>query len=146
MLIVLDTNVIVSSLLKRNSNPAIILNTALAGNIQLAIDTRIFEEYTEVLHRPRLNIPLSQADSILRFIAYSALWIRCEPVAFQQDLINDPGDLPFAEVAICSHAEVLITGNMKHFAFMPHSGSKVLLPHEFVTEYRHIINGKSESD
>jgi uncharacterized protein len=138
MLIVLDTNVLVSSLLKRNSNPAIILNAVLEGKIRLAIDERIFEEYTQVLHRPRLNILPAQADSTLRFIAYSALWVQSQPVEFQQDLINDPGDLPFAEIAICSHAEVLITGNMKHFAFMSNSGIKVLLPQEFLADYKHI--------
>ena len=57
---------------------------------------------------------------------------------FQQDLINGPGDLPFAEIAICSHAEVLITGNLKHFAFMSNSGIKVLLPQEFLADYKHI--------
>jgi putative PIN family toxin of toxin-antitoxin system len=138
MLIVLDTNVLVSSLLKRNSNPAIILNAVLEGKIRLAIDERIFEEYTQVLHRPRLNILPAQADSTLRFIAFSALWVQSQPVEFQQDLINDPGDLPFAEIAICSHAEVLITGNMKHFAFMSNSGIKVLLPQEFLADYKHI--------
>jgi putative PIN family toxin of toxin-antitoxin system len=138
MLIVLDTNVLVSSLLKRNSNPAIILNAVLEGKIRLAIDERIFEEYTQVLHRPRLNILPAQADSTLRFIAYSALWVQSQSVEFQQDLINDPGDLPFAEIAICSHAEVLITGNMKHFAFMSNSGIKVLLPQEFLADYKHI--------
>jgi putative PIN family toxin of toxin-antitoxin system len=138
MLIVLDTNVLVSSLLKRNSNPAIILNAVLEGKIRLAIDERIFEEYTQVLHRPRLNILPAQADSTLRFIAYSALWVQSQSVEFQQDLINDPGDLPFAEIAICSHAEVLITGNMKHFAFMRNSGIKVLLPQEFLADYKHI--------
>ena len=138
MLIVLDTNVLVSSLLKRNSNPAIILNAVLEGKIRLAIDERIFEEYTQVLHRSRLNIPPAQADSTLRFIAYSALWVQSQSVEFQQDLINDPGDLPFAEIAICSHAEVLITGNMKHFAFMRNSGIKVLLPQEFLADYKHI--------
>lgn len=139
MLIVLDTNVLVSSLLKRNSNPAIILNAVLDGKIRLAIDERIFEEYTQVLHRPRLNILPAQADATLRFIAYSALWVQSQPMEFQQDLINDPGDLPFAEIAICSHAEVLITGNMKHFAFMGNSGIKVLLPQEFLIDYKHII-------
>ena len=138
MLIVLDTNVLVSSLLKRHSNPAIILNAVLEGKIRLAIDEQIFEEYTQVLHRPRLNILPAQADSTLRFIAYSALWVQSQPIEFQQDLINDPGDLPFAEIAICSHAEVLITGNMKHFAFMRNSGIKVLLPQEFLADYKHI--------
>jgi uncharacterized protein len=137
MLIVLDTNVLVSALLKRDGNPTTILKNVLEGGIRLAIDERIFEEYTRVLHRPRLNISPGQADSILRFIAYSALWVKCKPVEFQQNLINDPGDLPFGEVAICSHAEALITGNLKHFLFMSHTGIKVLLPKGFLEKYRH---------
>ncbi len=138
MLIVLDTNVLVSSLLKRDSNPAIILNAVLEGKIRLAIDDRIFVEYTEVLHRPRLNIPPSRVDSILRFISYSALWVQSQPAEFQQELINDPGDLPFAEVAISSHAEALITGYKKHFNFMIEFDTKVFLPQEFLEKYRHL--------
>jgi uncharacterized protein len=136
MLIVLDTNVIVSSLLKRDSNPAVILNAVLVGKYRIGVDEKIFEEYTLVLHRTRLNIPLFQAESILRFIAFSALWVECQPVEFRQDFIRDPRDLPFAEVAICSHAEALITGNLKHFTFMKNSEIKVLLPKEFLSEYR----------
>jgi putative PIN family toxin of toxin-antitoxin system len=91
MLIVLDTNVLVSSILKHNSKPALIMNAVLEGKIQIAIDERIFNEYTNVLHRPKLNIPADKADAIRRFIAISALWVQSQPVEFQQELVNDPG-------------------------------------------------------
>ena len=139
MLIVLDTNVLVSAMLKRNSKPALIMNAILEGKIQLAIDERIFTEYTDVLHRPKLNIPSDKADAILRFIAFSALWVESQPVEFQRELINDPGDIPFAEVAVCGHAEVLITGNMKHFSFLRNASIMVLLPDEFLAQYPHTL-------
>jgi predicted nucleic acid-binding protein len=44
VLIVLDTNVLVSALLKRNSPPGLILDLILSGEIQLALDRRIFHE------------------------------------------------------------------------------------------------------
>ena len=136
MPIVLDTNVLVSSLLKRESKPAAILNAILESQIELAIDQRIFEEYCEVLHRPKLNIPTDLADSILRFIAFSALWVQTHPVEFPQGLIKDSEDLPFAAVAVCGAAEVLVTGNVKHFAFMSGFSTKVLTPQEFLADYR----------
>jgi uncharacterized protein len=139
MLIVLDTNVLVSSILKHNSKPALIMNAILEGKIQIAIDERIFNEYTNVLHRPKLNIPANKADAILRFIAFSALWVQSQPIEFQRELVNDPGDIPFAEVAICSQAEVLVTGNMKHFSFLEKSSCKVLLPDEFLAQYPHTL-------
>jgi uncharacterized protein len=139
MLIVLDTNVLVSSMLKHNSKPALIMNAILEGKIQIAIDKRIFNEYTDVLHRPKLNIPADKADAILRFIAFSALWVQSQPVEFQRELVNDPGDIPFAEVAICSHSDVLVTGNMKHFGFLRNTNTKVLLPDEFLAQYSHIL-------
>jgi len=88
MLIVLDTNVLVSAMLKRTSKPAQILDAVLAGKI-------------------RLN----------------------------SGRIAGPGDLPFAEAAAGSGAEVLVTGNLKHFSFLAGSRIKVLLPDEFIRNY-----------
>jgi putative PIN family toxin of toxin-antitoxin system len=136
MLIVLDTNVLVSALLKQPSNPASVLDSVLEGQVRLAVDQRIFEEYTEVLHRPKLNIQPAHADAILRFIAQSALWVEPEPVAFQLDLVLDQDDLPFGEVAVCSRADALVSGNIKHFMFLSEFGIKVLTPQEFLSEYR----------
>jgi predicted nucleic acid-binding protein len=81
----------------------------------------------------------SEADAILWFIAFSALWGQSQPVEFHQELVNDPGDIPFAEVAICSHAEVLVTGNMRHFGFLRNTSIKGLLPEEFLTQYADIV-------
>lgn len=138
MLIVLDTNVLVSAMLKRISKPAQILDAVLEGKIRLVVNEQIFEEYSEVLHRPKLKIPLEKADAILRFIAFSAEWVDTQPVQFNPEFIQDRGDLPFAEAAICSGAEVIVTGNLKHFGFLQDTRVNVLLPDEFLKSHPHI--------
>lgn len=133
MLIVLDTNVLVSGLIKRNSKPEQIIDAILTGKIQLVLDERVFEEYHEVLHRPKLSIPTERADAILRFIAFSSLWIDCEPVDFSIHEIVDDGDLPFAELAINKNS-ILITGNIKHFQYLKSFNIQVLSPDEFLRQ------------
>lgn len=49
MKIVVDTNVVVSGLLKPQSNPAEILNLILSRQVVLCADSRIINEYREVL-------------------------------------------------------------------------------------------------
>ena len=94
MQIVLDTNVLVSGLLKRYSKPEQIIDAILMRKIHLVIDERVFKEYQDVLHRPKLNIPKDRADAVLSFIAFSSVWIECTPVNFSQYEIIDAGDIP----------------------------------------------------
>jgi len=55
--VVLDTNVLVSSLLSQKSWPAKILDLTLDDYIQVAYDDRLLGEYEEVLARPELHLP-----------------------------------------------------------------------------------------
>jgi len=139
MLIVLDTNVLVSALLKRNSAPGKIIDAILEGKLRIAVDKRIIDEYAVVLHRPRLNIPPEKADPVLGFLSQSAQWVDDPVVDFPKEKITDPGDLPFAEVAICGQAEALVTGNLKHFTFLQGFPLKVLLPQAFIKEYEQLL-------
>jgi predicted nucleic acid-binding protein len=106
------------------------------GKIQLIIDERVFREYQEVLHRPKLNIPIERSNAILSFIANSSVWIEVRQVDFSQFEIIDKGDLPFAELAVNSDA-ILITGNLKHFQYLQKFDIQVLLPDEFLLRYSH---------
>jgi uncharacterized protein len=135
MLIVLDTNVLVSALLKRNSAPGKILDAILEGKLQIALDDRILDEYQRVLRRPRFRIASEQVDFVLSSISQTALWVVNTPINFPPEQVLDPGDLPFSETAICSKAEVLVTGNLKHFTYLHDYPLKVLLPQEFIREF-----------
>jgi len=56
-------------------------------------------------------------------------------VNYKLDHVDDPGDLPFADVVFCSGAEIIVTGNIKHFGFLRGSNILVLLPDEFLKNY-----------
>lgn len=134
MLVVLDTNVLVSGLIKRNSKPGKIFDAIIHSKIQLIIDQRIFQEYQDVLYRPKFNFLKKQIDPVLRFIAFSSEWIECDPIDFSHFEVIDNGDLPFAELAIKKNT-ILITGNTKHFQFLKYFDIQVMQPGDFLSKY-----------
>jgi predicted nucleic acid-binding protein len=86
--------------------------------------TSQFEEYEDVLHRPRLKIPTADADVVLATIRQFAETVQ--PVT-SEDAMPDEDDRVFYDTAKTAGA-FLITGNTKHFPQEPF----ILTPAEFV--------------
>lgn len=76
MKIVLDTNVIVSGLLKSQGNPAEVLTLALAGAVQVCYDKLIFAEYAEVLARPRFKFDSKRVSEVLATLDVDGLAVH----------------------------------------------------------------------
>lgn len=132
MQIVLDTNVLVSGLLNRRGPPGQIVDLILVERVNLIVDDRILTEYANVLARPRLMISPAEAHSTLAFIAVKSSRVNAAPLNLSPNKVLDPKDLPFAEIAVAGNAEVLVTGNAKHFAFLSDFSIKVLSPTAFI--------------
>jgi len=96
-------------------------------------DDRILAEYRDVLARPRLAIEPSLAQAVVGYIRLAGEQIMAIPLG--QDSLPDPDDLPFAEVAITSEADMLVTGNMKHFSRLKERGVTVLSPAECLERF-----------
>ena len=111
MKVVLDTNVLVSGLMTRGGNCAVILDHVVEGNLTVCIDDRMFDEYERVCMDPRLKLDAEAVRAFLSFLRGSAERLVPRPLAVA---IPDPNDLPFLEVATAASA-VLVTGNRKHF-------------------------------
>jgi putative PIN family toxin of toxin-antitoxin system len=133
MLIVLDTNVLVSGLLTPHGAPGRVLDLVIAGEVQLAFDDRILSEYSEVLQRPKFGFPRRRIEAMLDFFRRAGIHVSAPPLAMEN--IPDHDDLPFAEVAVAANATVLITGNRDHFDFMAQTTIEVLSPREFVDHW-----------
>jgi putative PIN family toxin of toxin-antitoxin system len=133
MRIVLDTNVLVSGLHNPHGAPGRILDLILGARIQVLYDDRILAEYRDVLARPRLAIEPSLAQAVVGYIRLAGEQIMAIPLG--QDSLPDPDDLPFAEVAITSEADMLVTGNMKHFSRLKERGVTVLSPAECLERF-----------
>jgi len=110
--VVLDTNGLVSALIKPGGAPSRILDLVLSGQVDCVIDDRILAEYREVLAHPRLGLEPDDANSVLMYLTTRSDWLIEAPATSIE--LPDADDLPFVEVAAASGA-MLVTGNLRHF-------------------------------
>lgn len=111
MLVVLDTNILVSALLSPNGRPAEILNLALNQKVRLCYDSRILTEYEAVLSRPKFSFEPGDVGKLMSFIQTEGMSVIPTPLTIP---FVDQSDAKFYETAKHCHA-ALITGNQKHF-------------------------------
>ena len=118
MYVVVDTNVLVSALLSKHSDAStvVIRKYILQGKITPLYNDEIFKEYTDVLHRPKLHLPIESVDAILAAIAERGLVIGRTK---SNEVFPDPKDVMFYEVALSKEGSRLVTGNTKHFPKSP---------------------------
>jgi putative PIN family toxin of toxin-antitoxin system len=131
--VVLDTNVLVSSLLSQKSWPAKILDLIMDDLIQVAYDDRILGEYEEVLSRPELHIPPPRMFAVIDHIELTGKFVASEPLP--PEGYTDPDDAMFAEVFITSNADALITGNLRHYKPLLKHKALVLSPVQFMAKF-----------
>lgn len=112
-LAVVDTNILVSALLKRGSLPDTITQAIRRGLLRPVVCREIVEEYGAVLRRPRLGLPPNDANALLNLFADVAHWVRITPYLSAMNL-PDAGDWPFIAAALAMDCPV-ITGNLRHF-------------------------------
>jgi putative PIN family toxin of toxin-antitoxin system len=128
MKVVLDTNVVVSGLLKGKGTCGQILRLALGGYLDLCADERILCEYEDVLPRPLFHLLPEDVTNALALIRFRAE--RIIPAPLRVDL-PDRSDLPFLETAAAANA-ILVTGNARHFPRHERAGVVVMTPRELL--------------
>lgn len=129
MIIVLDTNVVVSGILKPYSKTAAILRLVADGAIQLAYDLRILSEYRDVLRRPKFNFAKENIEAFLDQVEQEGALVSVKPL---KNHLPDPDDEPFLEVALSGGVKAIVTGNKRHFPRKDYQGVKILSPVEFL--------------
>lgn len=112
--VVIDTNIIVSALLKTQSNPALIISIILQRNYKLCLSEEIFSEFEEVLARDKFkHLDRLKVKELLSTLKKNSLWVV--PKISVNDVAKDPADNAFLECAFETGADFLITGNIHHF-------------------------------
>lgn len=112
LMVVLDTNVIVSALWTPNGKAAYIVNQVIAGNLKLCHDYRILTEYRDVLSRPKFKFSVWQINFLLETFEKDGISVM--PASLPEVPFSDESDRVFYEVAKFCNAP-LVTGNLKHF-------------------------------
>jgi putative PIN family toxin of toxin-antitoxin system len=113
MRFVVDTNVIVSALLKPGSVPARALAAVLRDGT-LLFDARIESEYRSVLERPKFRaIERDRIDELLKDIRARGTDLGAVPA--WHGAMSDDDDRIFVEAALSGRATALVTGNIRHY-------------------------------
>ena len=133
MIVVLDTNVVVSGLISPFGAPGEIVRMVASGVLQLCYDARVLSEYRNVLLRQEFSFDQAHVEDLLDQIE------TCGHVATGKLLterLSDSDDEPFLEVALGGEAHYLVTGNLKHYPAKKRQGMRVVSPTEFLDIYR----------
>jgi putative PIN family toxin of toxin-antitoxin system len=135
---VIDTNVLVSAMLKWNSVPGNIMELVYNGQIIPVFNEKIIEEYQNVLSRPKFHFTDQIVNTVVEQIVFQGICIDAQNVNIQ---LPDPKDIVFYEVVMeqrKSEDAYLVTGNIKHFPVEPY----IVTPRQLLD----IIEGKTISN
>ena len=125
--VVIDTNVIVSSIITPLGNSAMIMKMFFSGAVQGVFSPPIIDEYIKVLSYKRLGIAEETKNDIIDVILELGSIIEPSVSSF---LIPDESDRIFYDTAKESGG-TLITGNSKHYPDEPF----IMTPSDFVALY-----------
>ena len=114
-LAVIDTNVLVSAMLKSESIPGQVAVEALIGKITPLLNNEIISEYREVLRRPKFHFSQDDIEIVIEGMIKRGIFLDAANI---NEIIPDPKDVIFYEVVMearKSDEAYLVTGNIKHF-------------------------------
>lgn len=117
---VIDTNVLVSAMLKWDSVPGSVVELIFCGLIVPMLNAEIMKEYREVLSRPKFHFTEDIINSVLSGITDKGIFVDAEALDIE---LPDPKDRVFYEVVMEERNEedtYLVTGNIKHFPTRPY--------------------------
>lgn len=116
---VIDTNVLVSAMLKWESVPGSVLALTFDGPITPLLSKDIVAEYREVLSRPKFHLTEDIIDDVLESLEAVGVYVDAESVDIE---LPDPKDRVFYEVVMEERKQedaYLVTGNIRHFPNEP---------------------------
>ena len=112
---IIDTNVLVSAMLKTGSVPGQVMAEALNGDIIPVLNDGIIAEYEDVLNRPKFHFDKRAVRVFMNEIKKRAVYT--DAGAIEED-IPDPKDVVFYAVLMEKRKDdeaYLVTGNLKHY-------------------------------
>lgn len=116
---VIDTNVLVSAMLKWDSVPGSVMELAFDGLIVPLLNEAIVKEYREVLSRPKFHLTDAIVGDVLASLVRQGIFVDAEVLDTE---LPDPKDRVFYEVVMeerKTEDAYLVTGNIRHFPAKP---------------------------
>ncbi|HYW21756.1 MAG TPA: putative toxin-antitoxin system toxin component, PIN family [Nodularia sp. (in: cyanobacteria)] len=108
MKIVIDTNILVSAILKDRTPEQVILFVAEQDRLEWLVSDAILAEYKAVISRPKFKLP---PEIIEKWLMVFDLLTNCIDVDLEIDFPRDQKDAKFLACAIAGKAKFFITGD-----------------------------------
>jgi putative PIN family toxin of toxin-antitoxin system len=130
--VVLDTNIIVSTFIKRTESTEKIINSLKQHGFKLVISEEILKEILEVLLRPNIRkltkMNKREVRELGRLLLENAF--KVEPHQ-RLEVSRDPADNKFLECAVTAKANYVVTGDKDLLEIKNYRGVKIITLQEF---------------
>lgn len=128
--VALDTNVLVSAFGWKKGNPHKILQSVVAGDIELFISREQFAELTRVLEYPKFNFSSSEKERFKSLISAIANFV--EPKILLTVVEEDSSDNMILECAVAASVDYVISGDEHLLTLGTFRGIRILTASEFL--------------
>jgi len=132
--VVLDTNVLVSAHLTRNSKAEKILSLAEAGIIEIYLSPHIFRELEITLLSPKLmKIHKDTPEQVHHSIKLLKEFVKISSGLIEVDAVKaDPDDNKIVACAVEAHADFIISGDHHLTDLQKHKNIRIVNPDTFL--------------
>jgi len=134
MIVVLDTNLIISALLSPQGPPAKIVNLWEEGKFDVAVSDPLLDELERALGYERINKYFRGTDfnrgTFIMHLRETAILVK--PQIRLEVIAEDPDDNKILECAVASGSSYIISGDQHLLDIKEHQGIQVLSPAGFV--------------
>lgn len=134
MRVVVDTNVLVSAVIRPQGTTGQVLHLLRLRRFDLLMSRASFAELVDVLSRPRLRTKYQLTDYTLRPIL-RLLYLRSVMLQPQEKVAGcrDPKDDVYLELAIAGAADYVVTGDADLLVLHPFRSIPIITPAAFLT-------------
>jgi hypothetical protein len=134
--VVLDTNILISALLKPKSKARGIYRLVLRGEIELYTSVDLISELSRVLEYPKFKFEKLEKEVFLKNLARVAVILANSKLKVNV-IKEDPSDNKFLECAVEAKADYLISGDNEHLLPLRNfQGIKIISASEFLKLYQ----------
>lgn len=134
IVVVLDTNTVVSAIYWPNSTARRCLAGLARRQYDIAVSAEVFGEYQAVTAEFQPRFPACHSAGALAWLRLRAIWVEPAPLGKQRS--RDPKDDPFLACAVTARASYLVTRDHDLLALGKPFGIEIITPAKFLAWLR----------
>lgn len=133
MRVVLDTNILISGVIRPSGRVGSVLQQLRDGVFILLYDERTLNEFIDVLNRPKIRTKYSLSQQDIETVL-SLILLRGEAVECREPITDcrDPKDNKFLEVAFYGQADAIVSGDEDLHVLHPFRTIPIVTPTDFL--------------